>query len=108
MSGRIVGEVLDNAPEDLRPAEYLTLIVLAEDARDKDRHALYSDLSSLVKRTRLSPGTVRNALSELSRRGLIVPQRENVHRGGYHQTYVLAKLHQQHRAAVHRLDRQAT
>lgn len=103
MSGRIVGEVLDNAPEDLRPAEYLVLIVLAEDARDRDRHSLYSDLGSLVRRTRLSPGTVRNALSELARRGLILPQRDNVHRGGYHQTYVLTRLHVEHRAAVHRL-----
>lgn len=98
-----MGEVLDNAPEDLRPAEYLTLVVLAEDARDRDRHALYSDLPSLVRRTRLAPGTVRNALSELARRGLIVPQVTNVHRGGKHQTYVLARLHVEHRAAVHRL-----
>lgn len=103
MSGRIVGEVLDNAPEDLRPAEYLTLIVLAEDARDRDRHAMYSDLTSLVRRTRLAPGTVRNALAELARRGLVQPQRDNVHRGGHHQTYILAKLHTEHRAAIHHI-----
>lgn len=103
MSGRLVGEVLDHAPQDLRPAEFLTLIVLAEDARDTDRLARYSDLASLTMRTRMAPGTVRNALSELVRRGLVNPVHPNVHRGGRHQEYTIAKLDNHHRRTTIRL-----
>lgn len=102
MSGRIVGEVLDNAPEDLTNAELLVFIALAEDARDRDRIAQHSDLESLVRRTRLKPGTIRNALSELKRRGLIVNQRKTTYRGGYgHQEYYLTRLFEEHRRAIH-------
>lgn len=104
MSGRIVGEVLDHAPEDLTTAELLVLIAIGEDARDRDRRANYSDLETLVTRTRLKPGTVRNALSALSARGLVIPQLERVHRGGKHQEYVVAKLGRGHRDARHRED----
>ena len=98
MSGRIVGEVLENAPEDLTPAELLTLIALAEDAHDKTRHAAYSDVATLARKIRRPPGTVRNALSELTRRGLIVPTRTGgVGRGKYHQEYDLVRLHPHHR-----------
>ena len=97
MSGRIVGEVLDHAPEDLRPAEFLCLIVLAEDARDRDRLAAYSDVESVARRARVKPGTVRNALSVLVTRGLIVPVHDKVHRGGRHQEYTLTRLAQHHR-----------
>lgn len=104
MSGRIVGEVLDHAPEDLTLSELLVLIAIAEDARDRDRRANYSDLETLITRTRIKPGTVRNALSNLARRGLIVPQLERVHRGGAHQEYVVAKLNHGHRGALHVVD----
>lgn len=101
MSGRIVGEVFDNAPEDLTSAELLVLLAIGEDARDRDRIAPYSDVESLVRRTRLKPGTVRNALSALARRALIVPQKQRVHRGGDHQEYAVARLTHAHRAAIH-------
>lgn len=104
MSGRIVGEVLDHAPEDLTTAELLVLIAIGEDARDRDRRANFSDLETLVTRTRLKPGTVRNALSTLAGRALIVPQLERVHRGGAHQEYVVSKLNHGHRAALHIVD----
>jgi hypothetical protein len=95
MSGRIVGEVLDHAPEDLRGAEFLTLLAIAEDASDKDRRARFSDLENLTRRTRQSPGTIRNALSTLARRGLIIP----IHRArpGTHQEYLVAELYEHHR-----------
>lgn len=97
MSGRIVGEILNHAPDTLTPAEFLTLIAIGEDAHDKNRRATYSDLASLTRRTRLKPGTIRNALSSLVARGLIVPQVKAVHRGGNHQEYVVPKLEEHHR-----------
>lgn len=102
MSGRIVGEVLDNAPDDLTNAELLVLISIAEDARDRDRLARFSDVESLVRRTRLKPGTIRNALAALSRRALIVPTRDRVNRGTHHQEYRVTRLDESHRDAVHR------
>lgn len=95
MSGRIVGEVLDNAPDSLRTAEFLVLIAIAEDARDRDRLARYSDASTLTNRTRLAPGTVRNALAVLTRRGLIKPTRRA--RTGTHQEWVVTELYDYHR-----------
>lgn len=106
MSGRIVGEVLDHAPADLTPAELLVMIALGEDARERDRLALRSDLESLVRKTRLKPGTIRNALSELKARGLIVPQRKTTYRGGFgHQDYYIGRLHDGHRDATTRWPR---
>lgn len=101
MSGRIVGEILDNAPQDLTPAELLVLVAIGEDARDRDRVASFSDLESLTRRTRLKPGTVRNALSSLARRALIKPLKDRVHRGGHHQEYAVPKLNHAHRTALH-------
>ena len=101
MSGRLVGEVLDHAPNDLTPAELLVLVALANDARDHDRISRYkSSVDVLAYRTRLSPGGVRNVLSKLVTRGLIRPLLGNVHRGGKHQEYELAKLSQNHRFAT--------
>lgn len=96
MSGRIVGEVFDNAPADLRPAERLVFLALAEDARDDDRLAKYSDVSTLVRRTCLAPGTVRNALAELARRCLIKPTTGRAHIGR-HQVWHLTHLEPHHR-----------
>jgi DNA-binding transcriptional ArsR family regulator len=92
-----VGEVLDNAPEDLTPAELLVFISVAEDARDKDRLAQYSDVEHIAHRTRLKPGTIRNALSTLTNAGLLIPTLERVYRGGKHQEYKVPKLHPHHR-----------
>lgn len=96
-----MGEVFDYAPEDLSGAELLVLLSIAEDARDRDRIASFSDVETLTRRTRLKPGTVRNALSSLGRRALIIPKHDRVHRGGKHQEYVVAKLEGAHRAAIH-------
>lgn len=101
MSGRLVGEVLDHAPQDLTPADMLVLVALADDARDKDRIARFkSSTEALAYRTRLSPGTIRNTISKLVQRGLIRPLLTNVHRGGKHQEYEIAKLSQSHRFAT--------
>lgn len=91
MSGRLVGEVLDHAPTDLRPAELLVLIVLAEDARDTDRRSRFSDVGSICHRARVAPGSARNALSELVRRGLLIPLHERA-RIGLHQEYRIPDL----------------
>lgn len=101
MSGRLVGEVLDHAPQDLTPAARLVLIALAADARDTDRIARFkSSVDALAYRTNLAPGSIRNVLSELVARGLIRPLIKHVHRGGKHQEYELAKLANHHRFAT--------
>lgn len=106
MSGRIVGEILDNAPTDLTLSEHMVLLAIGEDARDRDRLARYSDLESLTRRTRLKPGTIRNALTELKARGLLEPQRKTTHRGGFgHQEYVVTPLNENHRNATTRDNR---
>lgn len=99
MSGRIVGEVLDNAPADLRPAELLVLLAIAEDARERDRIAKFSDLETLVYRTRLAPGTVKNALGILCRRALLKPAAGRA-RIGRHQEYRIAELEPHHRDPI--------
>lgn len=96
MSGRIVGEVLDHAPEDLTESERWVLVAIAEAARDKDRIARYeTDVETLARRTQRSPGTVRNCLSSLTSKGLIKPLLA-AHRGKV-QHYQVAKLEQHHR-----------
>lgn len=97
MSGRIVGEVLDHAPTDLTLAERFVLVAIAENAREKDRRAQGCDVSSLAYRTTLKPGTVRNALSELTRRALVKPLIAQVYKGGKHQEYEVTKLYPHHR-----------
>lgn len=102
MSGKLVGEVLECAPADLTPAEMLVLIALAESARDTDRLARYhTSAARIADRTRLSPGTVRNALSQLARRGMIARQKEAVTKGVV-QTYKLAELAEHHRIVTAR------
>lgn len=99
MSGKLVSEVLENAPADLTSAQMLVLVSLAEDARDNTRTATFeTSLTDLCRRTRCTSGTVRNALSELSRRGLIKPQHK-AHKGLV-QHYYLAPLSEHHRAAI--------
>ena len=96
MSGRIVGEVLDYAPESLSETERWVLVAIAEAARDSDRTARYeTDVETLARRTRRTPGTVRNALSTLTSKGLIKPLLAA--RRGIVQHYQVAKLEQHHR-----------
>jgi len=79
----------------------LVLVSLAESARDRDRIArFHCSAADLARRTRLSAGTVRNNLSALARRGLIRPIHANVHKGGKHQEYEIAKLSDRHRFAT--------
>lgn len=99
MSGRIVGEILDNAPTDLTPAERLVFVAIGEDARDRDRLARYSDLATLTDRTQLQPGTVRNALAALAGRALIKPAHQKPRRG-LHQEWHVTHLGPQHRNAT--------
>lgn len=89
-------EVLDHAPNDLTPAELVVLLALALSARDKDRIARYQvDVATLANRTRRPPGSVRNALSNLTQRGLICPLLTA--RAGRSQQYEIAKLQHHHR-----------
>lgn len=98
MSGRIVGEVLKHAPEDLTTAQLLVLVALGEDARDRDRLARYSSVANLHTKTRLAPGSIKNILKQLTDRGLILP----LHRAqiGTVQHYRLAELREHHRSAT--------
>jgi hypothetical protein len=97
MSGRLVGEVLRCAPESLTTAELVVLMILAEGARDKDRTARYSS-KTIAWLSRLSEGTVRNALSSLAHRALIQP----LHRTskGHSQDYRLTPLSEHHRGTA--------
>jgi Fe2+ or Zn2+ uptake regulation protein len=96
VSGRIVGEVLDYAPESLSESERWVLVAIAEAARDSDRIARYeTDVDTLARRSKRSPGTVRNALSSLTSKGLIKPLLAA--RRGLVQHYQVAKLEQHHR-----------
>lgn len=100
MSGKLVGEVLDHAPVDLTVAERFVYTALAEAARDKDRVARYHcSNADLARRTGLQEGTVRNACTELAKRGLIRRLIDKPHRGagGKHQEYELCKLAAHHR-----------
>jgi hypothetical protein len=95
MSGRIVREVLDYAPECLTDSERWVLVALAEDANDRDRIARYSGTEVLARRTRRAEGTVRNVLADLTAKGLIRPLLQ-AHRGRV-QHYQLARLDAAHR-----------
>lgn len=97
MSGRIVGEILRHAPDDLPRLDFIVLICLAEDAHDKDRTAR-GDCSDavLAYKARSTPGSVRNALQRLKERALIRPVYARVHRG-QQQNWVITKLSDYHR-----------
>lgn len=100
MSGRLVGEVMDYAPVDLTVAERFVYVALAEAARDRDRIARYNcSNADLARRTGLNEGTVRNACTELAKRGLIKRLVDKPHKGagGKHQEYELCKLDAHHR-----------
>lgn len=97
MSGRIVGEVLHHAPDDLTPLDFRVLICLAEDAHDKDRTARNEcSAEILAYKARSTPASVRQALKRLKDRALIRPVHSTVHTGKQ-QNWVLAKLSSYHR-----------
>lgn len=97
MSGKLVGEVLDHAPADLRGLDLLVLVALAEAAHDKDRTA-YKDSSAdaIAYRVRSTPSSVRNALGRLRQRALIRPVHATVGPGKA-QNWILTKLSDYHR-----------
>lgn len=100
MSGRLVGEVIEHAPSDLRPLDWAVLICLAESARWSTRTATYdTSATALAHRARSTPGSVRNALSRLTQRGLIRPIRGRANRDKV-QHYELARLSSAHRFAT--------
>lgn len=102
VSGRIVAEVLDHAPEDLNHGDLLVLIALAEGAHDRTRIARQGASSAvLAHKARTSPGSVRNALSRLRDRGLIVPLHDKPRRG-LSQEYRIIELGPEHRSATMR------
>jgi len=103
VSGKLVNEVLENAPDDLTAAQMLVLVALAEDARERGPYArqarFESSADDVVRRTRLKPGTVRNVLAQLVHRGLIVPLNGRA-RPGIVQHYRLTELYPHHRQAT--------
>jgi hypothetical protein len=100
MSGRIVGEVLDNAPEDLTILELAVLVALAEVAHDKTRLATYkTSAEQIAHRIRSTPSSVKSALFRLRHRGLIVGLHDKP-RKGLAQEYRIPKMHEGTRRAV--------
>lgn len=100
MSGRIVGEVLDNAPSDLTHLELTVLIALAESARTDTRIATHKTTrEALAHRARSTPATVKNVLRRLRDRGLIKLVNGPIHRG-MAPHYELMKLTPEHRNSV--------
>lgn len=103
MSGRLVGEVLHYAPADLTPLERLVLVALAEAAPDRDRIARYHVGSDdLADKTGTHPSTVKKAMAELVRRGLVVTLIEKPRRG-VAQNYRITRLTEATRRAVLRV-----
>ena len=99
VSGRIVREVLDHAPEDLTKLDLLVLISLAESAHDNDRTARSeASADAIAYRVRSTPSSVRNALQRLKERALIRPVHQKVHRG-HAQDWTITKLSDHHREA---------
>lgn len=100
MSGRLVGEVLNNAPTDLPMLDRFVLTALAEAAPDRDRTARYNaSADAIADRIGSTPGSVRNALTRLKDRGLITPVHAHVRRGKS-QEWTLTRLTTHHRKAV--------
>lgn len=100
MSGRMVAEVLDNAPEDLTQLELVVLVALAETARESDRTARYNaSADALADRARSTPSSVRNVLGRLKERGLIIPVHAKP-RKGKSQEWTIPKMTPATRRAV--------
>lgn len=100
MSGRLVGEVLSCAPDDLTHLELLVLVALAETAPDRTRVATYgTTLPVLADRVRSTPESVKTTLFKLRRRGLIVGIHDKPRRG-LAQEYRLPPMHEGTRQAT--------
>lgn len=100
MSGRIVGEVLDNAPEDLTRLELEVLLALAESATERDRIATHKTTrEALAYRCRTSPAMVKKVIGVLRDRGLIKAVNGHAHRGKA-QHWEIMKLTPEHRRAI--------
>jgi hypothetical protein len=69
MGFRTVDDVLDNAPEDLTPAERLVLVVLAGYADDGNREC-WPGRDHLIRRTGLKEDSLRKVFQRLAKRGL--------------------------------------
>lgn len=107
MSGKLVRQALDYLPEDLTHVQVLVYITLAESARDKAANGIPARLArfhvtvdEIAHKVRAKPGTVKNALGALARRGLIVRQIDHAHEGTA-QNYELPPLGAHHRTATH-------
>ena len=100
MSGKILGEVLRHAPEDLTETQRWVLLALAESVRDRPvgNRITRTNVDEVAYLTRRSTGSVRNALMELTRRALIAPQ-GRAHRG-HAQDYRIHPLEAHHRATT--------
>lgn len=98
MSGRIVHEILECAPTSLTSLERLVLVALGDAARDGDRTTRggAGAVDVLAYKTAAAPGSVRNALSTLTRRGLVKPMLGKVG-PGLAQQYRISELHEYHR-----------
>ncbi len=70
MGYKLSNEVLDNAPDDLTPAERLVLSVLAGYVQNEATRECYPGLKNLVKRTGLKPDSLRRVFQRLDARGL--------------------------------------
>jgi hypothetical protein len=70
MGWRLANEVLDNAPDDLGPAERLVLSVLAGYVVDEETRTCWPGMDKLVRRTGLKPDSLRKVFQRLARRGL--------------------------------------
>lgn len=100
MSGRIVGEILDNAPEDLTQLELLVLIALAETAKDTTRTATFgTSCEQIAHRIRSTPASVKSTLFRLRHRGLIVGVHDKP-RKGLAQEYTIPTTTKATRTAV--------
>lgn len=99
MSGRMVGEVLKYAPYDLRLLDRFVLVALAESAPDTDRTARHGvTQEELSDKLQAAEGSIRNALSRLAARGLIIPI--FIHpRKGLAQNWRIPKMHEGTRKA---------
>lgn len=98
MSGRLVKEVLEHAPETLSSLELLVLVSVAESARDGDRETRGGSAAASIvaHRVRAHEASVRRTLARLVERGLLKPVHARAHRGQAQQ-YRLAELHSWHR-----------
>lgn len=79
MSVQVMSWVFSHAPKDLRPAEMLVAIALANHASSDGGHA-YPSVQTLMDETRLTRRSVQTSLRSLEDRELIAVEREATRR----------------------------